>query len=68
MLRLNNRHYLNGETFPAKKGDILYAKPWDYHGIKAAPDSDLQFVVFKWSGKDVVVTDPNPELPEELAE
>jgi mannose-6-phosphate isomerase-like protein (cupin superfamily) len=60
--------YLNGETFPAKEGDMLYAKPWDYHGVKAAPDSALQFVVFKWSNKGLSPTDPDPSLPEELAE
>ena len=60
--------HLNGETMPAQKGDILYAKPWDYHGIKAAPGSDLQFVVFKWSGKGVNIPDPDPSLAEELAE
>jgi len=60
--------YLNGETFPAKEGDMLYAKPWDYHGIKAAPNSALQFVVFKWTSKGLTPLDPDPILPEELAE
>ena len=60
--------YLNGETFPAKEGDMLYAKPWDYHGIKAAPDSALQFVVFKWTSKGLTPVDPDPSLPEELDE
>ncbi|MEP3890496.1 MAG: cupin domain-containing protein [Hellea sp.] len=60
--------YLNGETFPAKEGDMLYAKPWDYHGLKAAPDSALQFVVFKWTSKGLTPVDPDPSLPEELDE
>ena len=61
--------YVNGETFKAEKGDILYAKPWEYHGVKAANDSPLEFVVFKFSGRGVDASvDPNPELPEELAE
>lgn len=61
--------YVNGKTFMANKGDILYAKPWDYHGIKAAEDSTLEFVVFKFSAHGVEVpANPNPELPEELAE
>lgn len=60
--------YLNGKTSPAKEGDILFARAWDYHGVKAADDSPLEFVVFKYSGKnDRAPTDPNPELPEELA-
>ena len=61
--------YLNGKTSPAKEGDILFARAWDYHGVKAADDSPLEFVVFKYSGKDGrAPTDPNPELPEELAQ
>lgn len=57
---------LNGETREAKKGDILFARAWDYHGITAAPDSPLEFVVFKYSGRHIdAPTDPQPELPEE---
>ena len=57
---------LNGETRDAKKGDILFARAWDYHGITAAPDSPLEFVVFKYSGNGILAPiDPNPELPEE---
>ncbi len=59
--------YLNGEESPANEGDILFARAWDYHGVKAAPDSPLEFVVFKYSGQDgYAPKDPNPELPEEL--
>jgi quercetin dioxygenase-like cupin family protein len=61
--------YLNGKTMPAKEGDILFARAWDYHGVKAADDSPLEFVVFKYSGKTgSSPTDPEPELPEELVE
>jgi quercetin dioxygenase-like cupin family protein len=61
--------YLNGEITPAKEGDILFSRAWDYHGVKAADDSPLEFVVFKYAGKNgAAPTDPNPELPEELAE
>lgn len=61
--------YLNGVESPAKVGDILYARAWDYHGVKAADDSPLEFVVFKYSSRQgEMPTDPNPELPEELAE
>jgi len=56
-------------TSPAKEGDILFARAWDYHGVKAADDSPLEFVVFKYSSKNErAPTDPNPELPEELEE
>jgi len=59
--------YLNGETRRAKKGDILFARPWDYHGVKAADDTPLEFVVFKYTAKDSpAVIDPNPDLPELL--
>lgn len=61
--------YLNGEESEAKEGDILFARAWDYHGVRAADDSPLEFVVFKYSGRDNdAPTDPNPDLPEELAE
>lgn len=61
--------YLNGETREAKEGDILFARAWDYHGVKADDDSPLEFVVFKYSGRDMSApVDPNPDLPEELAE
>lgn len=61
--------YLNGEESPAKEGDILFARAWDYHGVKAAPGSELEFVVFKYSGRHIEApTDPQPDLPEELQE
>lgn len=61
--------YLNGITSPAKTGDILFARAWDYHGVKAGPNGPLEFVVFKYSGKSgPAPADPNPELPELLAE
>lgn len=57
---------LNGVETEANEGDILFARAWDYHGVRAAEDSPLEFVVFKYSGKDKAApTDPNPELPEE---
>lgn len=40
---------INGETFPAKAGDILYAKPWDSHGIENTGDTTLKFVFWKWT-------------------
>lgn len=59
--------HLNGKDFPAKAGDMLYAAPWDYHGVKAAPNSDLQFVVVKWGNKAMAApVDPDPSLPELL--
>lgn len=57
---------LNGVESPAKEGDILFARAWDYHGIRADNDSPLEFVVFKYSAQSSnVPTDPDPFLPEE---
>ena len=59
---------LNGVESPAKEGDILFARAWDYHGIRAADDSPLEFVVFKYSAQSSnVPTDLEPSLPEEEA-
>lgn len=57
---------LNGEESPAQEGGILFARAWDYHGIRAAEDSSLEFVVFKYSGRfGSAPFNPNPNLPEE---
>ena len=59
--------YLNGKEFPAKKGDVLYAKSWDYHGIKSDPDSPLHFYIVKYDGKaQVMPDDPDPSQPLEI--
>ncbi|MFY0625455.1 MAG: cupin domain-containing protein [Reichenbachiella sp.] len=42
---------LNGKEFPAKKGDLLYAAPWDMHGIFNSDTVDLVFYVLKWNNK-----------------
>lgn len=42
---------LNEESFPAKKGDILYVKPNDLHGIYNNGKTALKFVVFRWLPK-----------------
>lgn len=58
---------LNGQDSPAQEGDILFARSWDYHGIRAANGSPLEFVVFKYSARDrAMPTDPDPTLPEEM--
>lgn len=57
---------LNGVQSPATEGDILFARAWDYHGIRAAEDSPLEFVVFKYSGRGLdAPVDPDPSLPPE---
>ena len=45
--------HVNGKTFAAQAGDILYAAPWDVHGIKNTGDTVLKFVVWKWNNKGV---------------
>ncbi len=43
--------HVNGKDFKATKGDMLYAAPWDIHGIKNTGDKPLTFVVWKWNNK-----------------
>ena len=49
----NGTWSLNGKTSPAKAGDMLYAKPWDMHGITNTGNSPLRFFVVKFDGKGV---------------
>ena len=44
---------LNGKESPAKKGDLMYSKPWDEHGILNTGTEPLRFFVVKWSSKGV---------------
>jgi mannose-6-phosphate isomerase-like protein (cupin superfamily) len=53
--------HLNGKDFSAQKGDMLYAAPWDIHGIKNTGTTPLTFVVWKWNAKGLAV----PTLPSE---
>lgn len=45
--------FLNGKETPIKPGDLMYAKPWDMHGISNTSDQPLRFFVFKWTSKGV---------------
>ena len=42
---------LNGEEVPLQPGDLMYTKPWDWHGIANTGTEPLRFVVFKWKAK-----------------
>ena len=53
--------HLNGKDFTAQQGDILYAAPWDVHGIKNTGKTALKFVVWKWNNKGVAL----PNRPSE---
>lgn len=44
---------VKGKDFPAKAGDMLYAAPWDEHGLKNTGSTALSFVVVKWNSKPV---------------
>lgn len=45
--------HLLGEERPAEAGDMLYAAPWDVHGLTNTGDVPLRFVVWKWANKGV---------------
>jgi mannose-6-phosphate isomerase-like protein (cupin superfamily) len=42
---------LKDQTKPAHAGDVLYAAPWDLHGIANTGKTPLTFVVWKWTSK-----------------
>lgn len=44
---------VKGEQFPARGGDVLYAAPWDEHGIANTGATPMRFVFLKWNGKPV---------------
>jgi len=44
---------LNGQEYPLKAGDLMYTRPWDWHGIRNSGDVPLRFFVFKWKAKVV---------------
>lgn len=50
--------HVNGKDISAKAGDMLYAKPWDIHGIKNTGDTPLKFVVWKWGTKGKIPQKP----------
>ena len=51
--------HLNGNDLPAKKGDVVYAAPWDFHGLTNTGSKPLTFFVVKWSSKGLKA----PEKP-----
>lgn len=57
----NGTWHLNGKSFAAQQGDILYAAPCDVHGIKNTGKIALKFVVWKWNNKGVAL----PKQPSE---
>jgi len=47
VLEGNGTWSVNGETFAAGPGDMLYADPWDVHGIRNTGETVLTFVFWK---------------------
>jgi quercetin dioxygenase-like cupin family protein len=58
--------FLNGKETPIQKGDLMYAKPGDLHGISNTTDKPLRFFVFKWiskGGPKTLPQEPPPAVP-----
>ncbi|MBK5270700.1 MAG: cupin domain-containing protein [Bacteroidia bacterium] len=53
--------FLNGKETPIQKGDLMYAKPWDMHGISNTGADMLKFFVMKWINKGVEKPAQNKE-------
>ena len=44
---------MEGQEIPLKAGDVMYAEPWDWHGLKNTGETTLKFFVVKWDSKGV---------------
>jgi quercetin dioxygenase-like cupin family protein len=43
--------HLNGTESPAHQGDVVYAAPWDMHGLRNTADRPLSYYVLKWNAR-----------------
>lgn len=57
---------LDGKESPAKRGDVLYAAPWVYHGLTNTGDKPLIFLVVRYTGKGAPVPPRPDNRPDEL--
>jgi quercetin dioxygenase-like cupin family protein len=57
---------LDGKTFAAQRGDIVYAEPWVYHGFTNTSDKPTVYVVIRYKGKGVPRTAQPDDRPNEL--
>jgi mannose-6-phosphate isomerase-like protein (cupin superfamily) len=57
---------LAGKDFPAKRGDILYAEPWVYHGLTNTSDEPLIFIVVRYNPKGLSIPPRPDNRPDEL--
>ncbi len=48
---------VDGNEIEARRGDVLYAEPWVYHGVTNTGDQPLIFAVVRYNGKGI---DPPP--------
>jgi mannose-6-phosphate isomerase-like protein (cupin superfamily) len=46
---------LKGKETVAHPGDMLYAAPWDIHGVTNTGKTPLKFVVWKWNNNGVAL-------------
>ena len=44
---------LNGKEQPLHAGDLMYTRPWDWHGIRNSGDRPLKFFVFKFRARGI---------------
>mgnify|MGYP001615793610 CR=1 FL=1 len=51
---------LDGKECPAKRGDILYAEPWVYHGLTNTGSEQLILAVIRFNSKGVTIP-PRPD-------
>ena len=51
--------HLNDKDLPARKDDVVYAAPWDFHGLTNTGSKPLTFFVVKWGSKGLKA----PEKP-----
>lgn len=49
---------LNGKEYPLARGDLMYSKPWDWHGIRNSGDAPLRFLVVKFQARGAEVAGP----------
>ena len=57
---------LDGKDSPAQRGDILYAEPWVYHGLKNMGDKPLVFLVVRYTPKGMEPPPKPDDRPNEL--
>ena len=48
---------INGKEILAKLGDMIYADPWDFHGLANTGKDTLTFFVIKWKNKRIDIPD-----------